>query len=427
MKRITLVGIFVLASVLYLSAQETLSSTYSRQILFKTSYTLIDSTFSNNAASLNALLVEIGQILVNPNQGISRITVVSGSSPDGRLEKNIMISDERNASVRNAITNRYPETASLIAPISKGVDWEGTIDAVENNDVPYKDEVLKVLRDKPVSTVKGNRTIYPRHDALRDLRGGEPYRWLLENVFPGLRKTEVTVFYWEEIPTPEPEPESIQEENVPAEEPVVQEPVVPEITTLPQPCFALKTNLLYDAAVTPNFAIEIPINNKWSVGAGYTFPWWVWQKNSRAWEILYWDLYARRWLGDRNNRDWLSGWFVGLEAGGGYYDIEPFQKGNPNSGYQGWGLAATLEGGYSFYLNDRWNLELNIGAGYMHTNYALYKGVMEDQHLVWQHDDKYNWFGPTKVGVSLVYKIYHNKGYEKRRTMKSDMETEGGQ
>ena len=41
------------------------------------------------------------------------------------------------------------------------------------------------------------------------------------------------------------------------------------------PLFALKTNLLFDVALIPNFEIEIPIGRHWSVNGEYMFPWWL--------------------------------------------------------------------------------------------------------------------------------------------------------
>ena len=389
----------------------------SRHIYYTKMYTLVDTSFRDNAKNMAFILDEVGRILNDAQMGISKISIESSSSPDGYHLRNEKYSQERAANIIKIITGRYPQTNDLFDVTSKGVDWEGTLQLVENLDIKYKDEILKILREAPIEEEKNGLMVYPRHDQLFQLRGGEPYRWLVENAFGELRKSVVTIHYWKEIPQePVVEKDTVKQEPAPQKEkekyvaPLAFEP-------MPQPCFAVKTNALYDFVSAPNISIEIPIKKKWSIGAEYVFPWWVWKDNSRAFQILYWDIYARRWLGNRDKKDVLSGWFIGLIGGGGYYDIEPHRS-LPHRGYQGWGFTASLEGGYAFYLSDRWSLEFSVAAGWAHTDYQKYKGVMDDTHLVWQHDDHREWFGPTKANASLVYLIYHKGDKAKRKQLR---------
>lgn len=168
-----------------------------------------------------------------------------------------------------------------------------------------------------------------------------------------------------------------------------------------RPLLAVSTNLLYDLAITPNLAIEIPIGRHWSVYGEYTFPWWVTSGNDRAWQIQKWDLGGRYWFHNPQNRmDVLKGHFIGLDLTAGYYDIEPH-----HNGWQGEAVAATLEYGYSWILGKKkvWRLDLTVGAGWMGTEYRYYKADESDQHLLYQYTGRFNWWGPTKVGLSLKY------------------------
>ena len=422
MKRFVLILLLFALATPSLLAQDKEPKDFTKQIFYKSQYTFVDSSYRDNASSINFILNEIGKIVSAEDMGVSKITIVSGASPDGYYNLNLKFASERAKNIKNAIVTKYPQTESIIDAKSLGIDWEGTIEAVEKSDVQYKEEILKILREAPVLGKANGKTTYPRHYQLRHLKGGVPYRWLVQNLFPDIRKTVVTVYYWKQLPPPpapepEPEPEPAPE---PAPEPEPQpEPVQPVFAPepLPQPCFAVKTNYLYDFAATPNIAIEIPIKKKWSIGAEYTFPWWVWSHNARAYQVLYWDVTLRRWLGNRDKKDVLSGWFVGLIGGGGYYDIEPHRS-LPHRGYQGWGLTASVEAGYAFYLSDRWSMEFSVAGGYAHTDYAKYKGVLDDEHLVWQHDDHREWWGPTKVNASIVYLIYHKGDKAKRKQLR---------
>ena len=162
---------------------------------------------------------------------------------------------------------------------------------------------------------------------------------------------------------------------------------------------ALKTNLLFDAALMPNIEIELPLANRWSLSGEYMFPWWTSDDNSRALQILSGSIEGRYWLGNRAHRERLSGHFLGLYAGGGKYDIE-----NKGKGYQGeFYIASGLSYGYATRLNRSLNLELSLGIGYLVTEYRRYKGEENNDLLVWQYDGRYTWIGPTKAKVSLVW------------------------
>ena len=172
-----------------------------------------------------------------------------------------------------------------------------------------------------------------------------------------------------------------------------------------KPVLALSTNLLYDLAITPNFAVEVPLGRQWSLYGEYTFPWWVTRDNSRAWQILKADLGVRYWISrHKQPMDVLSGHFIGLDAAIGYYDIEPH-----HTGWQGEAVAAMLEYGYAWKLGKkkRWRLDLFLGVGWMGTKYRYYQATEDDRHLLYQYSGRMGWFGPTKVGVSIKYVIPH--------------------
>lgn len=184
------------------------------------------------------------------------------------------------------------------------------------------------------------------------------------------------------------------------------------------PLFAVSTNVIYDLAFvadylyfTPNFAIEVPIGQKWSVLGEYTFPWWLSDANDKAWEVLKWDIGVRRWLSPHNpahRMDVLSGHFAGIDLSAGYYDVEPL-----HNGYQGEFQSVGLEYGYAWKLNEFWRLDASLGIGWMGTHFRYYEADATDAHLVYQHNGKLNVFGPTKANVSFKY-IFSRSGKYRR-------------
>lgn len=169
-----------------------------------------------------------------------------------------------------------------------------------------------------------------------------------------------------------------------------------------RPLFALKTNLLFNIALMPNVEIEVPIGKRWSVNGEYMFPWWLLKDNRYCLEILSGGLEGRYWLGNSQNREQrevLTGHFVGLYAGGGKYDLQWKEN-----GYQGeFFIAAGISYGWATRIARNLHLELNIGIGLLRTDYRHYHAQNNYQTLLWQENGNYTWFGPTKAKISLVW------------------------
>lgn len=177
-----------------------------------------------------------------------------------------------------------------------------------------------------------------------------------------------------------------------------------------RPLFAVSSNIVLDAAITPNLNIEVPLGRQWSVYTEYTFPWWVTRGNNRAWQIQKWDLGGRYWFNrHRQSMDVLSGHFIGLDVAGGYYDIEPNHR-----GWQGEAVLATVEYGYAWYASRNWRVQIYIGAGWLGTEYRYYQATEGDQHLIYQNTGRFSWFGPTKAGVSIQYLFHYNKKHKRK-------------
>lgn len=169
-----------------------------------------------------------------------------------------------------------------------------------------------------------------------------------------------------------------------------------------RPLLALKTNLLFDAALMPNVEIEVPVGKRWSVNGEYAFPWWQFDRGKYCMQVLMGGLEGRYWLGSRKSREdreVLTGHFLGLYAGGGKYDLQWGEK-----GYQGeFFITAGVSYGWATRIARHLHLEFNIGIGLLRTDYRHYHARDNYQTLLWQENGKYTWFGPTKAKISLVW------------------------
>lgn len=183
--------------------------------------------------------------------------------------------------------------------------------------------------------------------------------------------------------------------------------------------FALKTNLLYDATATLNLGAEVGLAPKWTFDLSGNMHFWnAWgEKRLRHWLI---QPEARYWFCERFN-----GHFLGFHALGGQYNFgnirnniswfpwgyntvtNKFGAGSlvpmTDHRFQGWGVGAGVAYGYSFILGQHWNLELELGLGYIYTQYDVYQ--CKDCGKKIREKDPYHYVGPTKAAVNLVYEF----------------------
>ena len=168
---------------------------------------------------------------------------------------------------------------------------------------------------------------------------------------------------------------------------------------------AVKTNILHDASTTLNAGIEYRLAPRWTVDlSGDLNPWtfsgdrkfkhWLLQPELRLWTCDAW-----------------AGHFFGLHALGGQFKVGGFDVNAnllgtdwrllKNRRYQGWMAGAGLGYGYSWILGQRWNLESEIGAGWVHAWYDTFRCSGCGKKIA--ADDQHDYFGVTKLSVSLVY------------------------
>ena len=136
---------------------------------------------------------------------------------------------------------------------------------------------------------------------------------------------------------------------------------------------ALKTNLLYDATATVNAGIEIGLAPRWTLDISGNFNDWTMSHN-RKWKHWLVQPEARYWFCER-----FSGHFIGIHAHGGEYNFGNLKNGIKFLGsdfskltdnrYQGWYVGGGLSYGYAWILGKHWNLEAELGIGYIYTRF----------------------------------------------------------
>lgn len=160
--------------------------------------------------------------------------------------------------------------------------------------------------------------------------------------------------------------------------------------------FALKTNLLYDAALMPNLEFEWLMNNRWSLGVEGDVAWWKLSEN-KIYRLAMVSPELRYQIKPRG--PW-HGMYAGLFLGGGLYQLE---WSHDHDGYRGEGGMAGLSFGYRFPIGRHFFMEAGLGAGYLYTRYKEYEN--RDGHKVFLRTKSLNYLGLLKLKFSIAWRL----------------------
>lgn len=167
---------------------------------------------------------------------------------------------------------------------------------------------------------------------------------------------------------------------------------------------AIKTNLLYDATATVNLGVEVGVAPKWTLDLSGNLNAWNVNEDKR-WKHWLVQPEARYWFCDRFSRH-----FLGFHALGGQYNIGGLQNNIKflgtdfsklsNNRFQGWGVGAGVAYGYAMILGKHWNLEFEVGIGYIYSAYDIFECTGCGRRV---GQDNNHYVGLTKAAINLVY------------------------
>ena len=410
MKRILLLLFLVIGSCGVISAQEYRDSVkiYFRQGLYD-----LDLDLSSNRNSIKKITDTLKTNYSDSRYRywIDQVTILGTASPEGSIALNRRLSEQRAKTLFDYLLqfNAIPE--NMMSTEFIGRDWRGLIQLVEADDnVPYKNETLEVLRGIE-SRARGIYTAVDDLNLIQQFRGGIPYKYMYENLFPDLRASKMYISFLEiEKPRSVQDGEQYHVEAQPLPGAVVDIP--PTVYVAPEECrpfyMALKTNLLYDAAFTPNIGIEFYLGRRWSIGANWMYAWWKNDSKHQFWRIYGGDLELRRYIGRRSKEKPLTGHHIGFYGQIATYDFSfgerGYMGGEPGGNiFDKPSYGGGISYGYSAPIARRLNLDFTIGVGYLGGEYKEYLPI--DDCYVWQSTKQRHWIGPTKAEISLVWLI----------------------
>lgn len=407
----------------------------SARVLFRVGYSQFNPSLGNNREAMDSFIDMVRK--AKELNEIDSIVVRACASPDGTSTANFRLSRLRCNSIAELISQRADIDPTMIHTIPEGVAWgELRRMVADNPDVPSKDKVIDILDNVPLWIYNSKGEIIDgRKKRLMGLDRGNTYRWLLANIFPQLRNAVAIALYTRKTETFSEDreeekhiPESVVENQTDLSDMAelndlkdIENAENPEIAENPdnagnaensvthKPFYlAVKTNMLYDAALVPNLSAEFYLGKNLSLYGEWMYAWWENEKRHRSWRIYGGDLGLRWWFGRKAHAKPLTGHHLGIYGGILTFDFATgdhgFLGGKPKGTL--WDrhlINAGVEYGYSLPVAKRLNIDFSIGLGYLGGYYIKYFPF--DNDLYRDKEINMHFFGPTKAEISLVWLI----------------------
>ncbi len=337
------------------------------------------------------------------------IQIVGYSSPEGVERHNYRLAARRAESVQRYVESSCPDFAGTLMIRSGGEAWVPFRKMVQQDA-----ELSEDTREKMLGIIDSDIDADSKEAKLKQFSVWSGY---VRNQFRDFRVAQVSSLY------PRSQSNRGQEQLQPVQ-PAPMSGIVRPVEQLWRPLpvqeesyawktiFAVKTNLAYDALTMLNYAIEVPLGDRFSVVWEHYFPWWVMRNNRICVEYLTLGGEARWWFAPqprpaaarRVERDRLVGHYLGAYGFWGKADLQWDRIGCYQC-YPVWSAGLTY--GFVFPVSKHLNLELSASFGYARIPYQHYI-PSDDWQILWRdHDDAgtTHYFGPTKLQVTLAWPI----------------------
>jgi tetratricopeptide (TPR) repeat protein len=125
------------------------------------------------------------------NASIHKIKIHGWASPESPYKHNEMLANNRAKSLTEYVRKTYNLPADVFAPAEATPEnWIGLREAVDKMSLsvlPHREEILEIIDDKTLQPD-------PREKKIKRLYPQE-YRYLLKNVYPGLRRSDYEITF----------------------------------------------------------------------------------------------------------------------------------------------------------------------------------------------------------------------------------------
>ena len=159
----------------------------SAYIDFPVNRTEIYPDYRRNPQELARIRATLDTVRNDADTHITSIEVKGYASPEGPYAGNERLAQGRTETLAHYVQNLYTFPAGTMKTAWEAEDWAGLINYVRSSSIADKDAILAVITDDTLAPDAREWRLKSRYP--------EQYRFLLAEVYPGLRHSDYTVHY----------------------------------------------------------------------------------------------------------------------------------------------------------------------------------------------------------------------------------------
>ena len=166
---------------------KTRSEQYEAHLDFPVNKYVILTDFMNNHSELVNIHSMFDKIQNDKNLTVTGISIEGFASPEGPLAFNEQLSKKRAVALKDYLVKNEKVPASVYNVTFGGENWDGLVKALEASSMKDKETFLNIIKNT-TDDVK-------RKQEIMRVGGGVPYRTMLKEIYPGLRKVNCKIDY----------------------------------------------------------------------------------------------------------------------------------------------------------------------------------------------------------------------------------------
>ncbi len=142
--------------------------------------------YHRNPAELQKIISTIDKVQEDKNVSIDNIEICGFASPESPYTHNEYLASHRAETLKDYVSNMMSLDAQLFSVTYVAENWEGLRQYVEDSELQHKAEILEII----------DSTLEP-DDKEWKIKGTYPseYKYLLNNCYPFLRRSDYTIAY----------------------------------------------------------------------------------------------------------------------------------------------------------------------------------------------------------------------------------------
>ena len=182
---VSIIGAFFAAAAPVLPGPNE-TTTVSARIHYPVNVSESITSFSQNARAMQIL-----STLDKENFNVSKILIKGWASPESSVSYNQGLSQRRANDVKNIIARQYNFPESIYEVQGMGESWDEVIDYIRTT----TNSTVADVRDQLLDIISKYSNLDAREAAIKAVKGGVPYRTILNEAYPDARYADCEVIF----------------------------------------------------------------------------------------------------------------------------------------------------------------------------------------------------------------------------------------